>query len=530
MPIVLCDGEFLDVDWSSTIAGTTITYTASSNNVTYPSSGDDTTLDQVLALIDSEQIGDITITITPFANGCSGEPVAVPVRINPNPVMTSVTVDSDTLCSGSEVTFSVTSNLGGVSYDWQVINNSGVTVVGGVTSGTISTGSLTLELATSNPMVAGTLQVSFTPTRDGCPGASMDSVIITVNPIPGIPNVLPEYPICDGETTPMSITSDPMIAGTQLMYDVVDYYNVSGYSSAGPLPEPLLITDVLTLNDPYVEGYVVYRVWATLNGCDGEYSDFIVRVYPNPIPVLTDGAICIDENNTVYQTYWLNVEGLTGTNYQYTWYESSDPSNPIAITAVPNLEVAVSGSYYVEVRDLSNPTGCEGVSNTVSVVETLPATSFTTTVTDAFTDNATVVVTVTGGNGALLYQIDGGAFQESNVFTGVSAGEHTITVIDSQGCTYLQETVLVIDYPNFFTPNGDGFNDTWNIVGLDQPEAKLYIFDRYGKLIKQISTIGQGWDGTYNGEQLPSTDYWFSLQYQENGVSKEFKAHFALKR
>ena len=130
----------------------------------------------------------------------------------------------------------------------------------------------------------------------------------------------------------------------------------------------------------------------------------------------------------------------------------------------------------------------------------------------------------------LLYQIDGGAFQESNVFTGVSAGEHVITVIDSQGCTYLQETVLVIDYPNFFTPNGDGYNDTWNIIGLNQPEAKLYVFDRYGKLIKQLSTTGPGWDGTYNGEQLPSTDYWFSLEYLENGVAKEFKAHFALKR
>ena len=88
----------------------------------------------------------------------------------------------------------------------------------------------------------------------------------------------------------------------------------------------------------------------------------------------------------------------------------------------------------------------------------------------------------------------------------------------------------MIDYPNFFTPNGDGYNDTWNIIGLNQPEAKLYIFDRYGKLIKQLSTTGPGWDGTYNGHQLPSTDYWFSLEYMENGVAKEFKAHFAMKR
>src|SRR5690606_13322592 len=93
LPIVLCDGEFLDIDWSSDVAGTTLTYTASSNNVTYPSSGDESTLDQVLNLINTEQIGDITIMITPYANGCSGSRVPVQVRINPNPIITSVAVD-----------------------------------------------------------------------------------------------------------------------------------------------------------------------------------------------------------------------------------------------------------------------------------------------------------------------------------------------------------------------------------------------------------------------------------------------------
>ncbi|MBL7866385.1 MAG: T9SS type B sorting domain-containing protein, partial [Flavobacterium lindanitolerans] len=82
-----------------------------------------------------------------------------------------------------------------------------------------------------------------------------------------------------------------------------------------------------------------------------------------------------------------------------------------------------------------------------------------------------------------------------------------------------------------FTPNADGYNDTWNIIGLaDQPEAAIYIFDRYGKLLKQISPAGSGWDGTMNGNPLPSTDYWFKVLYKENNASKEFKAHFSLKR
>ncbi|MBC8644154.1 T9SS type B sorting domain-containing protein [Flavobacterium lindanitolerans] len=72
---------------------------------------------------------------------------------------------------------------------------------------------------------------------------------------------------------------------------------------------------------------------------------------------------------------------------------------------------------------------------------------------------------------------------------------------------------------------------TRNIIGLaDQPEASIYIFDRYGKLLKQISPAGNGWDGTMNGSPLPSTDYWFKVLYKENNASKEFKAHFSLKR
>ncbi|HNP34121.1 MAG TPA: T9SS type B sorting domain-containing protein, partial [Flavobacterium sp.] len=91
--------------------------------------------------------------------------------------------------------------------------------------------------------------------------------------------------------------------------------------------------------------------------------------------------------------------------------------------------------------------------------------------------------------------------------------------------------VSVIDYPHYFTPNGDGINDYWNIVGLGgQPNAKIYIFDRYGKLMKQISSTGLGWDGTYNGNLLPADDYWFSVDYIENATAKQFKAHFSLKR
>jgi gliding motility-associated-like protein len=123
------------------------------------------------------------------------------------------------------------------------------------------------------------------------------------------------------------------------------------------------------------------------------------------------------------------------------------------------------------------------------------------------------------------------------VFENVAFGEHFVTIWDTEGglessCDPLVISgIQTIDYPRYFTPNGDGIQDTWNIFGLsDQVNAKIYIFDRFGKLIKQISPQGDGWDGTYNGNPLPSSDYWFSVEYLETTTTKEFKAHFTLKR
>jgi len=104
---------------------------------------------------------------------------------------------------------------------------------------------------------------------------------------------------------------------------------------------------------------------------------------------------------------------------------------------------------------------------------------------------------------------------------------------DVNGCGIGSNSLIVMDYPLYFTPNGDGFNDTWNITGItNQPAAKIFIYDRYGKLIKQLSPSSSGWDGTYNGQPLPTSDYWFTVEFIEpkDGALNQFKAHFTLKR
>lgn len=84
-----------------------------------------------------------------------------------------------------------------------------------------------------------------------------------------------------------------------------------------------------------------------------------------------------------------------------------------------------------------------------------------------------------------------------------------------------------MDYPNFFTPNNDGFNDYWHIQGIKKfPNAIIYIYDRFGKLLKQLNPNDKGWDGYYNGIRMPSTDYWFTVDLQDG---KFFKGHFAMR-
>jgi gliding motility-associated-like protein len=102
-----------------------------------------------------------------------------------------------------------------------------------------------------------------------------------------------------------------------------------------------------------------------------------------------------------------------------------------------------------------------------------------------------------------------------------------------RGCGEKVYEIYIIDYPRFFTPNGDGFNDIWNISGLPTDlNSKIYIFDRFGKLLKEISPSGYGWDGTFNGQQMPTNDYWFIVKYSDliTGELKEFRSHFTLKR
>jgi gliding motility-associated-like protein len=447
------------------------------------------------------------------------------------PVITSTVSNKTVICNNEFVTLTSNSNPAATLYNWQINTASGVQIVGGATSGTSTTGIVNLQLALTDPLVVGTISFDFTPVNGICTGATItNAVTITVNPIPGTPIGLPINEICSEESTNLTISSFPAITGTTLVWTVIDSQNVTGFNN-GTAAAPFTINDVLT-NTSDVQGFVKYSVTSRLGNCDGGTTEFIVRVNPLPKPELIDGHICVNQTTGVtYQGYVLDAQ-LSDPNFTYDWYLLNTTTNvydALPSTNGPTYEAMQPGTYQVVVTN--TVTNCEQ-SAIASVVTVYPATGLTAEVTDAFTEDATITVTVNPvGTGNLIYSLDGGAWQESNIFTGVQGGTHEVMVEDTEGCTNLTTEVLVIDYPKYFTPNGDGIHDTWKIIGLEaKHNAKIYIFDRYGKLVKQIDPLREGWDGTYIGSVMPSTDYWFTIDYKENNQQKLFKAHFSLKR
>ena len=154
---------------------------------------------------------------------------------------------------------------------------------------------------------------------------------------------------------------------------------------------------------------------------------------------------------------------------------------------------------------------------------------------DDLSDSNNIEIVV-DGNGSYEYAINGGEFQDSPIFYDVPPGENTVIINDKNGCGFTDPIpFLVVGYPKFFTPNGDGIHDAWNILGIETlTDPVVFIFDRYGKLLKQLDETTIGWDGTFNGRPMPSSDYWFRLDYSrdEGGiiVASAVRTHFSLVR
>jgi gliding motility-associated-like protein len=178
----------------------------------------------------------------------------------------------------------------------------------------------------------------------------------------------------------------------------------------------------------------------------------------------------------------------------------------------------------VTVKDAN---GCEKT-KTFKVILSEPATITGVVVKDFLGSENTVSIEYTGV-GNYEFSLDGNIFQNESVFTSVKPGIYNALSRDKNNCGVSNSFLFyVLDYPRFFTPNGDGYNDVWMIKNLNLfASFELSIFDRYGKLLKQINQNNSVWNGLYNAQILPADDYWFTLIYDEG---RKINGNFSLKR
>ena len=238
---------------------------------------------------------------------------------------------------------------------------------------------------------------------------------------------------------------------------------------------------------------------------------------------------CVDVNGTELIGPTVMLIDLPDNQYAFEWINPAGDLEAITAAHTPLM----GGIYTAVATDIL--TGCRR-EVTTEVIPSSPAIEVIPIVTTEFFAEEAIIEVGVQGYGDYEYRLDNGPWQTENTFSDASAGFHEVTVRDLNGCGTSTATVLVIDYPRFFTPNGDGYNDTWRVEGLEtRPQASIYIFDRYGKLLKQLSPFSEGWDGTFNGKPLPATDYWFSITLDvifgtEESNVKTFTGHFSLKR
>ena len=332
---------------------------------------------------------------------------------------------------------------------------------------------------------------------------------------------------CDDEANPInqdgkfafdSSTFESTILGGQTGM-IIKYYDQNNALLPSPLPNPFITAtqNITTI----VENPLNTTCTAST----------ILKFVVNPIPKInlnangSENELVCSNLPSFFVTLDAGIQdGSPTSNYTYIW--SKDETILIGEIA-PILSVNTEGNYAVQV---TNRSGCSRI-RAIKVTASDLAHIKSIDIVD-LTDINTVTIEVTG-KGSYEYSIDepNGFWQDSNFFTNVPAGVHIVYINDKNGCGPVFQEIVIVGVPNFFTPNGDSYNDYWNIKGVNETfnsKSIIYIYDRYGKLIKQwIPSVNLGWDGTFNGIPLPADDYWFTLKLEDG---REKKGHFSLKR
>ncbi len=347
------------------------------------------------------------------------------------------------------------------------------------------------------------------------------------------------YDIFDTSNVILTLTTNPETGVSQdvsklnIKFTYVDEFGV--VKTDDKLPNPFN-TKTQTVN-------VTIENPLNLNCIINEEIDFIV----NPLPsfdIDDETIVCLNplpDNPIEVGTFnWNGANDPTIYNYNWSRTDLNGLDDTSFNETTETIKVDKGGVYTVIVEDaVTLCTRSKSITVTESEIATISLDDIT--IEDLKNDdtNTVTIDTLNLGIGDYEFSLDEpfGPYQDEPIFESVKPGIHTLYIRDKNsyytydyGCGIAQIDISVIGYRKYFTPNGDGINETWKILGIRSDfnaNSNVYIFDRFGKLIKELDPLTDGWDGTYLGKPMPATDYWFRT-YLEDG--REFKGHFSLIR
>lgn len=336
----------------------------------------------------------------------------------------------------------------------------------------------------------------------GCVSIATVALQITNNSVPSIQS----YESCDLDTTIDGFygftlsNADVLLLSGLPMGLVVAYYPSENDAYLG--------TNLLT--SPYTNTiqYQTTIFAKIVNGpdCYGIVPLHLIVNTNSPLN-FQDETVILCEGSTI------SLE-VNQTFNSYLWSNSDTDYSTFASSP---------GDYTVTVSDSNS---CLAIKKFTVEVSQKP-TIISVTIND-FEGNDNAVLIHYTGNGDYEFSLDGIFFQNTPYFVNVPAAAYTAQVRDKNNCGVAFYSIFVLDYPKYFTPNNDGFNDFWTIKNLAaNHNYSVSIFDRFGKFLYELKKSDTGWDGKYNAIDVPASDYWFVLNL-ENG--KTIKGNFSLKR
>jgi len=303
-------------------------------------------------------------------------------------------------------------------------------------------------------------------------------------PIPDAPTSNGDVQVCANELQPLRVT----VPNDQ----VVNWYDA-------PVGGNLLMANSASFT-PDTSGTYYAVASSNLTECFSlTRTPLNYVIYELPVVVDEHLTLCEDVPITLFSE-------ITDVTYQWSTGETT-----------ANIEIVEPGQYTMTA---TNRNGCS--STKTIIVEQIDE----PIINEIISSDEDIFVGILN-SGEFEYALDNGPYQDSPFFELVQGGKYTLHVRGKNNCPAVSREFVHFVIPKFFSPNGDTFNDTFSLQGLEFfGVVEIQIFNRYGMLIKQSNSNSFVWDGSFNGQTLPSSDYWYFIKAD----NQTFKGHFTLKR